>query len=371
MSSNWELALEHVRGEWIMFIGDDDGLLPNAFQQLDRVIATIPSRLICWETAYYIWPTPALPEDSDYLRVPLGRNYKLRRCHELIKQAGVLKVPFYELPNCYHCLVHRSVLEEVRKLTKKVFRGTCPDVYTGFAFAALEQICVSLAYPISIVGHSSRSNGGASLRGENPNAEFIQLNEKEQFPQHPWSTLDVPLGFVFDAYLLAQELIFPHVKELHLERTEVIKGLIKACNPGSPEQWQLQRGRIRKTLDDDPSLQAWFDDYVSRLNLDEFIKPPPPKPIVKEWGYRGDALHVDGARFGIKNIAEAAAFCDYVLGLTDQRHPANWPSRESLLSVPDKGRLARLKLPKPMIRAIRGVLTLMGKRYGDSSASQN
>src|SRR5438094_861105 len=33
MSANWEFALEHVRGEYILIVGDDDALLPGA---LDR-----------------------------------------------------------------------------------------------------------------------------------------------------------------------------------------------------------------------------------------------------------------------------------------------------------------------------------------------
>jgi glycosyltransferase involved in cell wall biosynthesis len=30
MCENWERALDSCRGEWIIFIGDDDGLLPDA-----------------------------------------------------------------------------------------------------------------------------------------------------------------------------------------------------------------------------------------------------------------------------------------------------------------------------------------------------
>ena len=30
MTENWERALAHVRGDYVLFIGDDDGLLPDA-----------------------------------------------------------------------------------------------------------------------------------------------------------------------------------------------------------------------------------------------------------------------------------------------------------------------------------------------------
>src|SRR5262245_20675383 len=38
MSSNWDFALSHARGEFVVLIGDDDGLLPHALAELDKII---------------------------------------------------------------------------------------------------------------------------------------------------------------------------------------------------------------------------------------------------------------------------------------------------------------------------------------------
>ena len=42
MSSNWEFALSHARGEFVILMGDDDGLLPHALAELDKIIAALP-----------------------------------------------------------------------------------------------------------------------------------------------------------------------------------------------------------------------------------------------------------------------------------------------------------------------------------------
>ena len=39
MSANWERALAACRGEWITFIGDDNGLMPEALAECDAVIS--------------------------------------------------------------------------------------------------------------------------------------------------------------------------------------------------------------------------------------------------------------------------------------------------------------------------------------------
>src|SRR5207253_431279 len=38
MSANWEIALEHASGEYLLIIGDDDAILPGA---IDRLIGDI------------------------------------------------------------------------------------------------------------------------------------------------------------------------------------------------------------------------------------------------------------------------------------------------------------------------------------------
>src|SRR5262245_17171828 len=38
MSANWERALSEVRGEYVLVLGDDDGLMPYALAELDGLL---------------------------------------------------------------------------------------------------------------------------------------------------------------------------------------------------------------------------------------------------------------------------------------------------------------------------------------------
>src|SRR6266511_1574677 len=57
MSANWELALSHARGDYIVIIGDDDAFIPGAVDRLIGDMGTFPSDVYVWPKHTYVWPT--------------------------------------------------------------------------------------------------------------------------------------------------------------------------------------------------------------------------------------------------------------------------------------------------------------------------
>src|SRR5690348_1289323 len=57
MADNWNLAYSQVRGEYVLFLGDDDGLLPYALRELDAVLRRHGDpAAVRWDWAIYTWP---------------------------------------------------------------------------------------------------------------------------------------------------------------------------------------------------------------------------------------------------------------------------------------------------------------------------
>ena len=56
MCDNFEFALEHARGKYVIFIGDDDGVMPGAIDKLETTIQSKPSSVYCWPKPIYLWP---------------------------------------------------------------------------------------------------------------------------------------------------------------------------------------------------------------------------------------------------------------------------------------------------------------------------
>ena len=69
MNDNWERALDAARGEWVTFLGDDDGLMPYTLPEFDVLTAVRGVRAIRWQYAVYTWPCMAVAAEANRLQV--------------------------------------------------------------------------------------------------------------------------------------------------------------------------------------------------------------------------------------------------------------------------------------------------------------
>src|SRR5262245_10622310 len=149
MSNNWEFGVTHARGEYIIVIGDDDGLLPHSLRELDRLIRDSGAKAIRWSDAYYTWPTAAMPGHGHYLRLPLSCAIWEQDGEKLIRDVAEFRAFYTELPMLYNTAVHRGVLDQLRERTGRVFPHPIPDVYSGFAIAHVAGRFHSTSVPMS------------------------------------------------------------------------------------------------------------------------------------------------------------------------------------------------------------------------------
>ena len=56
MSGNFEYALAHVEPGFVMFIGADDGLMPDAVERVSRIAGQTGTKAIASRMATYVWP---------------------------------------------------------------------------------------------------------------------------------------------------------------------------------------------------------------------------------------------------------------------------------------------------------------------------
>ena len=73
MSENWEFALGHVKGDFVMYLGDDDGLLPEACSDVAKIISSTDTKAVIWNKPDYNWPTNKITPNN--LNIKL--NYDL------------------------------------------------------------------------------------------------------------------------------------------------------------------------------------------------------------------------------------------------------------------------------------------------------
>jgi glycosyltransferase involved in cell wall biosynthesis len=314
MSSNWDFAVAQASGEYIVLIGDDDALLPHALSTLDRVTNETSAKVVRWDPAYYTWPNFALADQANYLRVPLGRGLREVSALESIRAVIEFRAVYTTLPMFYNAAIHRSIISTLRQRTGRVFPHPLPDVYSGFAVAAVAGRYLSTNVPMSVAGQSGASNGIAVLfnRGRSGiDREFRDLNAREGLRSDP-RIPDLPVFPhvpVADAFVSAKQIFFPDTA-INLDRQKFIRGCLDNLRVHTQGEWDEALRLLRESLSDEPQLQSWFDIEFAHT---PFRKLPPPRLQANQLGYDGEYLHLNAANFGVAHVADAAELCEQLL----------------------------------------------------------
>lgn len=316
MSANWELALSGARGEYILLLGDDDGLIPYALREIDALASRTGAKAIRWSPAFYTWPNVDLVGQGNYLCVSTARQLSEVESRPAIR-AALESLDYNALPMLYtNAAIHRDLIDKMRTTAGRVFPCRIPDVFTAFAIAYLAEKFVSVTVPLSVSGLSGKSNGVACVIRTEANAinrEYHTLNSAGNFPTHPWvPNLPLfPIAPVAESFYRARELYFPEDAELVLPRKTLLEKCV-ACLRGNDETARAHTfNLIRAAAADDPELLAWFNEKYPAT------PPAAADPTIRpaHLGCDGDNLHLDASAFGVVDVEGAANLVVRLLSL--------------------------------------------------------
>jgi glycosyltransferase involved in cell wall biosynthesis len=335
MSHNWELAVSHAEGEYVIVIGDDDGLLLNALTRIEGFLKTLGVKALRWEHIFYKWPDFAI--DPNLLSIPLTRENRILQGRDVISKVANYRMDWKIMPEMYNSAIHRDLINLLREKTGRVFASSSPDVYSGFAFAYLSQRYASIGIPMSIGGTSAASNGFAVFRSKD-NAiaqEFNSLNAKG-FSCHP-QIPDVPVlpAVIADSFQRAKDALFPNDGSLRIDRKKLIINCMRSLNIRYHEnlddeaKFRMYMEKNRDSLADNIKLQKWFDDRFKIPSIDHGNFEPRYYPLLrkvdkrlfghksqnsdaKEFNKRfnGKDLVLDASKFNLENVFAVAKFCE-------------------------------------------------------------
>lgn len=202
MSRHWEFALDHVSEGYVMVLGDDDGLYPDAVQIAADLLVKENLRAIAWNTSSYEWPGI-----GDIFRQPLSDYYHIRQSKDVLNIAkdDVTKTRF--LPGLYWGFIDVTLIREIKRRDGSFFHSSVPDYYSASVLSGSIDKYIFSAAPLSISGASLNSTGGAFIFPEKytkkPEVGFI---EESDIPVHSSIVLGTDgITVLADAYLNAAD----------------------------------------------------------------------------------------------------------------------------------------------------------------------
>jgi hypothetical protein len=307
MSENFEYALSHTGEGYINFIGDDDGLLPNAVTDIAGIVAKYNCRALIWPVQAYYWPGYIEAQFANTLFMNPYQDAKVREVSSasMLHDVSTFRRHYQTLPSLYFGFVHQDVVRAIKQRSGNFWHSITPDVYAGVAIASVLDSYHISSRAYSLVGVSRHSNGASQLSGHDavdPHAESARFVKENTIPFHERLVYapSAPI-LVAEAFLQVRDHLGPQEK-LKIDMRDVIKAALVDQNVVSnPPLQRLVIEAIKKI-----AVLHGLGDYTEKM-----IRQAHSRRYPRALGVA--ARHVlqlnpvfDCAPYGVKNVYDAS-----------------------------------------------------------------
>jgi glycosyltransferase involved in cell wall biosynthesis len=239
MAEHWEWVLSQACGEWIIFVGQDDGLQPYFFELAERLTEIANQkkiRTIVSEMSNFFWPGCEAFYGNTAVRYWAVSELKVCNCKIQALLALFGFQTYFELPIMYtSSLFHRDIIIEAKeKQNGKLFVTHPQDANLGAIACSLDNTYLKSGIPLGWAGASPKSAGmaiesvSADKKSDTETIGIFSLKEdylkkiaNSKLPFHPLSG-DFSLGsgaiYFWGALLQTQHLRKAWINKLLLSK---------------------------------------------------------------------------------------------------------------------------------------------------------
>ena len=181
MVDHFEFALSQAQGEWIIFLGADDGLQPYFFDlcnMLTEQAQRMGLKIINGPRAYFFWNgCENIYGDIKISYVARSCFYKKNAKLSLLNALIGIK-EYFDLPQMYTTsVVHRSVVDKVKEQQGgKFYTSLTPDANGAANICTLESYYMESLIPLGWVGTSPKSNGFQYATSGSEGGDILKSN---------------------------------------------------------------------------------------------------------------------------------------------------------------------------------------------------
>ena len=174
MRANFEIALNACSGDYIIFFGDDDGIIPGQFADLRYILTQHKPDVLSWEFLTYGWPINGYGKKTGGLRFERDKLFGgVKQSIPNEYRGTILQANFDRnslLPRLYHGAMSRNFLDSLVNKDGLYFCSRSPDLHISFRAAQKGGSFLRIDHPFSINGYSPASTGGG-LQSQGQNAK--------------------------------------------------------------------------------------------------------------------------------------------------------------------------------------------------------
>jgi glycosyltransferase involved in cell wall biosynthesis len=214
VTDNWNNALDASNGDYVVMLGDDDGLLPNYFSTLLESMKAHPDPDFIYVSAlFYAYPGVMPDEPEGFLRQDKNAYFDAQTPAWISKDKamniakGYLDFRMPVASNMQFSLISRRKIDELT-VDGKFFYSPYPDFYaTPMLFMSSDRILVHPA-PLVAIGITPKSYGFFHFNQQAAGGVKF-LNNTEQLESHESAhSVMLPGTSYNDSWLLANYALY-------------------------------------------------------------------------------------------------------------------------------------------------------------------
>ncbi|WP_457330909.1 glycosyltransferase family 2 protein [Rhizobacter sp. P5_C2] len=213
VTDNWNNALAHSSGDWVVMLGDDDGLMPGYFATLLRALDRFPEPDFVYTSAlYYAYPG-VMPDAPDgFLRRDHSSTFAetepfwldIRRAEAIARGYLDFRMPVGS--NMQFSLISRKMIGELSK-QGPFFRSPYPDFFATPALFLKSTRILIYPQPLVLIGITPKSYGFFHFNNRaDDGVKFLKNNDQLADVSNVKAVL-LPGTSYYDSWLMAMEAL--------------------------------------------------------------------------------------------------------------------------------------------------------------------
>jgi glycosyltransferase involved in cell wall biosynthesis len=231
MVDHWEFALGQACGDWVLFLCDDDALMPGALQSLADVAKEhVQIEIIQYGVINYVYDDGTVAK-GNYVDVPAH----ISRRTTLVDSYHCLRENFRRLsgdmPKFLNAAVHSRLIHRLKDQYGRIFWDWAPDYSSASLMLANTTQFVHTS-PLMLWGENMESYGAGSARNPAHMLSFFQQFETftGELRHSPFPKLLTVQNCVYDTYCRIREVLGPQFSDLITDPIRFRQILIKDCH---------------------------------------------------------------------------------------------------------------------------------------------
>lgn len=192
VTSSWNEAIRRAQGDYVVLLGDDDGLTPNYFRRMDEIIGQFHEPEVVYNNIYQFWHPGVAPwEPSGYvIDVRHGFFFKGRDQPFLLNKEDARKAALGSIRlrinfsfNSQALLYKRSFLAKL-SADGPVYRSPFPDYYIANVALMRSMSTVIVPEPLAVAGVSKASFGFTMYNWKEAEGDALLNTKLENDPMY-------------------------------------------------------------------------------------------------------------------------------------------------------------------------------------------